>query len=226
MNNRQLSWTRNTIITILLLPVGHISNIMHYSWGSYPIFYKTLILWSLSSVCWWKASCFFLKLCAIMKLCRGLGFVWNHSLFWEFDIFLFACINGYLIPWCIFQFISSKCWFIHLVSFLFISNKNLIRGILEVEVLVLFNLLFIRIDIAVWDKLYGLYMAYIYQIIRVIPKNYMAYTQKFFLIFFLHIRNYSLIQKKYKYASGPISTQQKKVNYEILRICNVKFKQE
>jgi len=46
---------------------------MHNAWGSYPIFFRTLILWSLSSVCWWKASRFFLVLCAIMKLCRGLG---------------------------------------------------------------------------------------------------------------------------------------------------------
>ena len=46
---------------------------MHNSWGSYPIFYKTLILWSILSVCWWTASRFFLVLCAIMKLCRELG---------------------------------------------------------------------------------------------------------------------------------------------------------
>ena len=46
---------------------------MHNLWGSYPIFFRTLFLWSLSSVCWWKASRFILVPCAIMKLCRGLG---------------------------------------------------------------------------------------------------------------------------------------------------------
>ena len=46
---------------------------MHNAWGSYPIFLRTLTLWSLSSVCWWNANRFFLVLCAIMKLCRALG---------------------------------------------------------------------------------------------------------------------------------------------------------
>jgi hypothetical protein len=39
--------------------------IMHNSWGSYPIFFRTLslcfyhnIFWSLSSMCWWKANFF------------------------------------------------------------------------------------------------------------------------------------------------------------------------
>ena len=46
---------------------------MHNAWGSYPIFLRTITLWSLSSVCWWNANRFFLVVCAIMKLCRALG---------------------------------------------------------------------------------------------------------------------------------------------------------
>ena len=41
--------------------------------GSYLIFSRTLFLWSLSSVCWWKASRFLLVPCAIMKVCWELG---------------------------------------------------------------------------------------------------------------------------------------------------------
>ena len=76
---------------------------MHNAWGSYPIFFRTLILWSLSSVCWWKASFFlFGTLCHHETLWR-VWFVWNLPLFWELDIFfLLVCIIGYLIPWCIF----------------------------------------------------------------------------------------------------------------------------
>ena len=75
---------------------------MHQSWRSYPIFYKTLILRSLSSVCWWKASRFlFGTLCHHETLQRA-WFVWNHPLFWEFDIFYLVCINRYLIPRCIY----------------------------------------------------------------------------------------------------------------------------
>ena len=88
---------------------------MHNSWGSYPIFYKTLNLWSISSVFWGKASHFFLVLCAIMKLC------------WELGLFGTILSFGSLISFCGFQWIShslmyllmisSKWWFLHLVFF-------------------------------------------------------------------------------------------------------------
>ena len=76
---------------------------MHNAWGSYPIFFRTLIRRSLSSVCWWKARRFFLVLCAIMKLCRGFGLFGTFLSFGSLIFFvLLVCIIGYLIPWCIF----------------------------------------------------------------------------------------------------------------------------
>ena len=103
---------------------------MHNSWGSYPIFFRTLFLWSLSSVFWWKASHFFLVLCAIMKLCRGLGLfgtilslgVWHLY----FSVYQWISHSLMYLLW-----ISSKWWFIHLVSFLRLVFLCLLVSVLE-----------------------------------------------------------------------------------------------
>ena len=104
---------------------------MHNAWGSYPIFFRTLILWSLSSVCWWKASRFFLVLCAIMKLCREVGLFGTILSLGSSISFHFVCFIGYLISWCIFYLVSFKWLFLHLVSYfhlIFLFNWYLIKS--------------------------------------------------------------------------------------------------
>ena len=77
------------------------SYIMHNSWGSYPIFYKTLNLWSILSVCWWTGSRFFLVLVPSWNFVESLVCLEPYSLLGVW--YHFVGSNGYLIPWCIFN---------------------------------------------------------------------------------------------------------------------------
>ena len=103
---------------------------MHNAWGSYPIVLRTLTLWSLSSVCWWNANRFFLVLCAIMKLCRALGLFGTILSFGSLTSF-FLSVSMDISFLDVSFWISSKWWFIHLVSFLRLVFLCLSVSVLE-----------------------------------------------------------------------------------------------
>jgi len=106
---------------------------MHNAWGSYPIFFRTLILWSLSSVCWWKASRFFLVLCAIMKLCRGLGlFGTIRSLGSSISFFLCVSLDISFLDVSFIWYPSSDYFFIwYLIFTWYLFNWYLIKSCVD-----------------------------------------------------------------------------------------------
>ena len=90
---------------------------MHNSWGSYPIFYKTLNLWSILSVCWWTASRFFLVLVPSWNFVESLVCLEPSSLLgvWYLLFWVYQWISHSLMY---LLWISSKWCFIHLVPIL------------------------------------------------------------------------------------------------------------
>ena len=90
---------------------------MHNSWGNYPIFYKTLNLWSILSVCWWTTSRFFLVLVPSWNFVESLVCLEPSSLLGVWHL-LFSMYHRISHSSMYLLWISSKWWFIHLASFL------------------------------------------------------------------------------------------------------------
>ena len=98
---------------------------MHNSWGSYPIFFRTLpydpyqVLGGRQDVSFWYfvPSWNFIEGLVCLEPFSLLGvcylFLWHLLI----GIFHLVCFNGYLIPCCIVYLVSFKWWFLYLVSY-------------------------------------------------------------------------------------------------------------
>ena len=74
---------------------------MHNAWGSYPIFLRTLTLWSLSSVCWWNANRSF----------------WYFVPSWDFVEHLvclepFSLLGVWHLSFCVYHWISHSLMYL------------------------------------------------------------------------------------------------------------------
>ena len=94
---------------------------MHYLWGSYPILFRSLLLcfyhnifWSISSVCFWRTSLFFLVLVPSWKVWRVWFICWNLALFGSCLshslIFAFTFLNEISFWACVFWLNSYALW--------------------------------------------------------------------------------------------------------------------